>query len=224
MPAYWNTGWFISPSGISDLCSAVAGMVTPKESMSTEGETLQVSVLPYRCSVPPFCCVCLGCCAAEFGGSAGTYELLCTSGLLPHTYVCFISHGHASGCWAALEPSFADNLSWCGNQGSLTKGKVAGASFMDNCNDDAISNLISRQAPFYDFIVPPKEHGIRFVVWCSNLSNAYQGFIKWSHSAEASSKDNVRACAVCTSRTLHQLQRALLDLIFQVVSELHQST
>ena len=39
------------PSGISDLCGTVAGMVTPKGSMSTEGETLQVSVLPYRCSI-----------------------------------------------------------------------------------------------------------------------------------------------------------------------------
>ena len=39
-----NTGLFISPSGISDPCGTVAGMVTP-ESMSTEGETLQVSVL-----------------------------------------------------------------------------------------------------------------------------------------------------------------------------------
>ena len=53
-------------------------MVTPKGSMSTEGETLQVSVLPYRRSVCPFCCVCLGCCAAEFGSSGGTYELPCT--------------------------------------------------------------------------------------------------------------------------------------------------
>jgi hypothetical protein len=34
------TGYFISPSGISDLYGTVAGMVTPKESMSTEGETL----------------------------------------------------------------------------------------------------------------------------------------------------------------------------------------
>jgi hypothetical protein len=25
----------------------------------------------------PFCCVCLGCCAAEFGNSGGTYELPC---------------------------------------------------------------------------------------------------------------------------------------------------
>jgi hypothetical protein len=34
------------------MCACtVAGMVTPKVSMSTEGETLQVSVLPYRCSI-----------------------------------------------------------------------------------------------------------------------------------------------------------------------------
>jgi len=46
-----STGLFISPSGISDPCGTVAGMVTPKWSMSTEGETLQVSVLPYRCSI-----------------------------------------------------------------------------------------------------------------------------------------------------------------------------
>jgi hypothetical protein len=45
--------------------------------MSTEGERLQVSVLPYRCSICPFCCVGLGCCAAEFRNSGGTYELLC---------------------------------------------------------------------------------------------------------------------------------------------------
>jgi hypothetical protein len=32
----------MSPSGISDLCGTVAGMVTPKGSKSTEGETLQV--------------------------------------------------------------------------------------------------------------------------------------------------------------------------------------
>jgi len=135
------TGLFISPSGISDLCGTVTGMVTPKGSMSTEGEILQFSVLPYRCSIcpllvtrqmsnlailtesktqnaslfpvhamfrhvcpltvklastqwnlankkknlerfctywyVPFCCVCLGCCAAEFGISGGTYELPC---------------------------------------------------------------------------------------------------------------------------------------------------
>jgi len=46
-----NTGLFISPSGIFDPCGTIAGMVTPKGSMSTEGETLQVSVLPYRCSI-----------------------------------------------------------------------------------------------------------------------------------------------------------------------------
>jgi hypothetical protein len=45
------TGLFINPSGISDHCGRVAGMVTPKGSISTEGETLQVSVLPYRCSI-----------------------------------------------------------------------------------------------------------------------------------------------------------------------------
>jgi hypothetical protein len=45
------TGLFISPSGISDPCGTVAGMVTPKGSMSTEGETLQVSLLTYRCSI-----------------------------------------------------------------------------------------------------------------------------------------------------------------------------
>jgi hypothetical protein len=48
---------FINSSGISDLCGTVAGMVTPKWGMSTEGETLQVSDLPYRCSIAPFCCV-----------------------------------------------------------------------------------------------------------------------------------------------------------------------
>jgi hypothetical protein len=71
------TRWFISPSGMSDLCSTVAVMVTPKGNMSTEGETLQVSVRPYRCSICPFCCVCLGCYAAEFGSAGGTYELPC---------------------------------------------------------------------------------------------------------------------------------------------------
>jgi hypothetical protein len=48
-----NTGYFISPSGISDLCGTVTGIVTPKGSMSTEGEALQVSVLPYRFSICP---------------------------------------------------------------------------------------------------------------------------------------------------------------------------
>jgi hypothetical protein len=45
------TGLFISPSGISDPCGTVAGTVTSKGTMSTEGQTLQVSVLPYRCSI-----------------------------------------------------------------------------------------------------------------------------------------------------------------------------
>jgi hypothetical protein len=48
-----STGLFISPSGISDLCGTVTGMVTPKGSMSTERESLQVSVLPYKCSTCP---------------------------------------------------------------------------------------------------------------------------------------------------------------------------
>jgi hypothetical protein len=38
---------------MSDPCGTVAGMVTPKGSMSTEGETLQFSVLPYSCSICP---------------------------------------------------------------------------------------------------------------------------------------------------------------------------
>ena len=38
---------------ISNFCSTVAGMIMLKASMSTEGETLQVSVLPYRCSICP---------------------------------------------------------------------------------------------------------------------------------------------------------------------------
>jgi hypothetical protein len=38
---------------MSDLYGTVAGMVTPKGSMSTEGEALQVSVLPYSCSICP---------------------------------------------------------------------------------------------------------------------------------------------------------------------------
>ena len=45
--------------------------------MSTEEETLQVSVLPSTYWYAPFCCVCLGCCAADFGSSGGTCELPC---------------------------------------------------------------------------------------------------------------------------------------------------
>ena len=47
------TGKFISPSGFSDLCGTVAGMVTPKGRMSAEEETLQVSVVPYKFSICP---------------------------------------------------------------------------------------------------------------------------------------------------------------------------
>jgi hypothetical protein len=36
---------------MSDLCSTAAEMVTPKVTMSTEGETLQVCVLPYMCFI-----------------------------------------------------------------------------------------------------------------------------------------------------------------------------
>jgi hypothetical protein len=39
------TGLFISPSGISNLCGTVTGMVTPKGSMLTEGEILPFSML-----------------------------------------------------------------------------------------------------------------------------------------------------------------------------------
>ena len=46
------TGLFISPSGISDLCGTVAGVVTPKGNMSTEGEKLHIAVLTsYRRSI-----------------------------------------------------------------------------------------------------------------------------------------------------------------------------
>jgi hypothetical protein len=81
-----QTSLFISIEGNSHVppvcptpCSTAAGMVTPKGSMSTEGETLQVSVLPYICSICPAVSVCLGCYAAEFGISGGTYELPCIS-------------------------------------------------------------------------------------------------------------------------------------------------
>jgi hypothetical protein len=47
------TGLFISPSGISDFCGTVTGMVTPKGNMITEEDTLQFSVLPYKCSICP---------------------------------------------------------------------------------------------------------------------------------------------------------------------------
>jgi hypothetical protein len=52
-------------------------MVMLKGSMSTEEQTLQVSALPYRCSICPPSCVCHGCCPADFGRFGGTYELPC---------------------------------------------------------------------------------------------------------------------------------------------------
>jgi hypothetical protein len=48
-----NTGSFLSPPGISDLWGTVTRMITPKESMSTEGEKLHVSVVLYRCLIYP---------------------------------------------------------------------------------------------------------------------------------------------------------------------------
>jgi hypothetical protein len=44
---------------MSAPCGTVAGMVTPKGSMSGKGGTLQVSVLPYSCSICPAVSVCL---------------------------------------------------------------------------------------------------------------------------------------------------------------------
>jgi len=68
------TELFISPSGTSELDCATTKTDTAERSISAERETLQVSVLPYRFSICPFCCVCLGCCAADFGSSGGTYK------------------------------------------------------------------------------------------------------------------------------------------------------
>jgi hypothetical protein len=74
-----------------------SSQVTPRGSMSSEGETFQVSVLLYRCSKAPFCGVCLGCCTAKIGSSGGTYELPCISCnakctvlvcLMPTTFAC----------------------------------------------------------------------------------------------------------------------------------------
>jgi len=67
------------PSGISDLCGTVTGMVTPKGSMSTEGETLPVSVLPYRCSIcPPL--------ASVLGVAQSSSEV--PEGLMNYPYIC----------------------------------------------------------------------------------------------------------------------------------------
>ena len=71
-----SAGYFISHSGISEICGRGAGMVTPKGIMSTEGERENLeSFSTYWYA--PFSCVCLGCCAAEFGISGGTYKLPC---------------------------------------------------------------------------------------------------------------------------------------------------
>jgi len=45
------TGLFISPSGISELDCATTKTDTAERSISAERETLQVSVLPYRCFI-----------------------------------------------------------------------------------------------------------------------------------------------------------------------------
>jgi hypothetical protein len=61
-----------------DLCSTVAGMVTPKGSMSTEGEKFKVSVLRGTLQVLDMSfllSLSLGSCAAEIGSSEGSYEL-----------------------------------------------------------------------------------------------------------------------------------------------------
>jgi hypothetical protein len=47
MLRYTYTGLFISPSGISDPCGTVAGMVTPKGGMLTEGQTLHLTGARY---------------------------------------------------------------------------------------------------------------------------------------------------------------------------------
>jgi hypothetical protein len=91
------------------LCSTVAGMVMLKGSMSIEGETLQVSALPYRCSTCPFCCACLGYCTAKFGGSRGTYELPCIS----HTKISMLQRIIYS--WVismSSEPNFQHFWTW----------------------------------------------------------------------------------------------------------------
>jgi len=137
--------------------------------MLTEGEILQFSVLPYRCSIcpplvtrqmsnlavladsktqnaslfpvhamfrhdcprtvklastqcnlankkknlerfctywyVPFCCACLGCCAAEFGSSGGTYELPCIYLYLFIYCPLFISSFLYSTTWNEIKNS-----------------------------------------------------------------------------------------------------------------------
>jgi len=50
-------------------------MVTPKGSMSKEVETKKNLERFSTYWYAPFCCVCLGCCAAEFGISGGNYPV-----------------------------------------------------------------------------------------------------------------------------------------------------
>jgi hypothetical protein len=50
---------------------------TKGEHVNRGRDTPQVSILPYRCSIAPFCSVSLGCCAAKFGSSRRTDELSC---------------------------------------------------------------------------------------------------------------------------------------------------
>jgi hypothetical protein len=38
---YFYREYFISPSGMSDICGTAAGMVTPERSISTEGLALR---------------------------------------------------------------------------------------------------------------------------------------------------------------------------------------
>ena len=47
----YYTGLFISPSGISELDCATTKIDTAERSISIGRESVQVSVLPYRCSI-----------------------------------------------------------------------------------------------------------------------------------------------------------------------------
>ena len=57
-----------------DCPLAVKPASTPRRLVQKKKKNLE-RFSTYWCS--PFCCVCLGCCAAEFGNSGGTYELPC---------------------------------------------------------------------------------------------------------------------------------------------------
>jgi hypothetical protein len=64
--------------------------------------------LTWRDSLPvdPSCCVCLGCCAAEFGSSGGTYELPCIS------YYLRINSSKCDIDFRVMHPA---NILWCGH-------------------------------------------------------------------------------------------------------------